>query len=182
LFLRAIGGNGNVKESNSTMKAKKGRILVVDDDKELADTLVEYLSKLGYQGVPAYSGKEALTKFEQGGFQVVITDLKMREMHGMKLLEEVRRLDSRATVIIVTGYGSIESAVEAIKCGAYDFITKPFEMEVMKVIVNRAMERYSILRRLRVFRGLSWTLIISVPLWLLLGIFLALVWKALLFD
>jgi len=97
-------------------------------------------------------------------------------------MEEVRRLDSKATAIIVTGYGSIESAVEAIKCGAYDFITKPFEMEVMKVIVNRPMERHSILRKLHVFRGLSLALIISVPLWLLLGIFLALVWKSALFD
>lgn len=164
------------------MKAKEGRILVVDDDKELADTLVEYLTKLGYQAVPAYGGNEALTKFEQGGFQVIITDLKMPEMDGMKLLEEVRRLDSKATVIIVTGYGSIESAVEAIKCGAYDFITKPFEMNVMKAIVNRAMERHSILRKLHVFRGLSLALIISVPLWLLLGVFLALVWKSVLFD
>jgi len=164
------------------MNEKEGRILVVDDDKELADTLVEYLTKLGYQATPAYGGKEALTTFEQGGFRVIITDLKMPEMDGMKLLEEVRRLDSKATVIIVTGYGSIESAVEAIKCGAYDFITKPFEMEVMRAIVNRAMERHSILRKLHVFRGLSLALIISVPLWLLLGVFLALVWKSVLFD
>jgi len=164
------------------MNEKEGRILVVDDDKELADTLVEYLTKLGYQATPAYGGKEALITFEQGGFRVIITDLKMPEMDGMKLLEEVRRLDSKATVIIVTGYGSIESAVEAIKCGAYDFITKPFEMEVMRAIVNRAMERHSILRKLHVFRGLSLALIISVPLWLLLGVFLALVWKSVLFD
>lgn len=113
---------------------------------------------------------------------MIITDLRMPEIDGMKLLEEVRRLDSKATVIIVTGYGSIESAVEAIKCGAYDFITKPFEMEVIKVIVNRAMERHSILRKLHVFRGLSLALIISVPVWLLLGIFLALIWKSVLFD
>ena len=164
------------------MNEKEGRILVVDDDKELADTLVEYLTKLGYQATPAYGGKEALITFEQGGFRVIITDLKMPEMDGMKLLEEVRRLDSKATVIIVTGYGSIESAVEAIKCGAYDFITKPFEMEVMRAIVNRAMERHSILRKLHVFRGLSLALIISVPLWLLLGVFLALEWKSVLFD
>jgi len=164
------------------MNEKEGRILVVDDDKELADTLVEYLTKLGYQATPAYGGKEALITFEQGGFRVIIADLKMPEMDGMKLLEEVRKLDSKATVIIVTGYGSIESAVEAIKCGAYDFITKPFEMEVMRAIVNRAMERHSILRKLHVFRGLSLALIISVPLWLLLGVFLALVWKSVLFD
>jgi DNA-binding NtrC family response regulator len=159
------------------MNAKEGRILVVDDDKKLADTLVEYLTKLGYQAFPAYGGREGLSKFEQGGFQVIITDLVMPEMDGMNLLEEVKRLDSEATVVIITGHGSIDLAVEAIKRGAYDFITKPFEMNIMKVIVNRAMERHSISRRLHVFRMLSLALVISIPIWLLFGIFLALIWK-----
>jgi len=61
---------------------KEARILVVDDDKQLADNLVEYLSKLGYQAAPAYGGHEALSRFEQGDFQLVITDLKMPEMDG----------------------------------------------------------------------------------------------------
>jgi DNA-binding NtrC family response regulator len=159
------------------MNAKEGRILVVDDDKDLADTLVEYLTKLGYQAFPAYGGREGLNKFEQDGFQLIITDLVMPEMDGMNLLEEVKRRDSEATVIIITGHGSIELAVEAIKRGAYDFITKPFEINTMNVIVNRAMERHSILRRLRVFRVLSLALVISIPVWLLFGIFFALVWK-----
>jgi DNA-binding NtrC family response regulator len=157
---------------------KKGaRILVVDDDKDLADNLVEYLSKLGYQASPAYGGREGLTMFEQGDFQLVITDLKMPEMDGMELLNAVSRLDSRVMVTVITGYGTIESAVEAIKKGAYDFIPKPFKMEELEIIVKRALERHTLLRQLGIFRGLTLALIISVPFWLILGIILALVWK-----
>ena len=156
---------------------KEARILVVDDDKELADNLVEYLSKLGYQAAPAYGGREALTMFEQGDFQLVITDLKMPEMDGMELLEAVKALDRRVVAMVITGYGTIESAVEAIKKGAYDYIPKPFKMEELELIVNRALERHTLLRQLGVFRGLTLALIISVPFWLILGIILALVWK-----
>jgi len=157
---------------------KKGaRILVVDDDKVLADNLVEYLSKLGYQTSPAYGGREGLVTFEQGDFHLVITDLKMPEMDGMELLDAVSRLDSRAMVMVITGYGTIESAVEAIKKGAYDFIPKPFKMKELEIIVKRALERHTLIRQLGIFRGLTLALIISVPFWLILGIVLALVWK-----
>jgi DNA-binding NtrC family response regulator len=132
---------------------------------------------LGYQAAAAYGGREALSRFEQGDFQLVITDLKMPEMDGMELLDAVSRMDSRAIVMVITGYGTIESAVTAIKKGAYDFIPKPFKMEELEVIVKRALERHTLIRQLGVFRGLTLALIISVPLWLVLGIVLALVWK-----
>jgi CheY-like chemotaxis protein len=73
-----------------TSRNNDASIFVVDDDKQLADTLVEYLSKLGYQAAPAYGGREALTMFEQEDFQLVITDLKMPEMDGMGLLDAVK--------------------------------------------------------------------------------------------
>jgi DNA-binding NtrC family response regulator len=156
---------------------KEARILVVDDDKALADTLVEYLLKMGYQAAPAYGGKEALATFEMRDFQLVITDLKMPEMDGMELLDALRKLDSRVMVMVITGYGTIESAVEAIKKGAYDFIPKPFKMEELEIIVKRALDRHTLIRQLGMFRGLTLALIISVPFWLILGIVLALVWE-----
>ena len=158
-------------------KKYDANILIVEDDKVLADNLVEYLSKLGYQASPAYGGREGLTMFEQGDFQLVITDLKMPEMDGMELLDSVSRLDSRVGVMVITGYGTIESAVDAIKKGAYDFIPKPFKLEELEVIIRRALERHTLLRQLGLFRGLTLALIISVPFWLVLGIVLALVWK-----
>ncbi len=156
---------------------KQARILVVDDDKQLADNLVEYMSKLGYQASPAYGGREALRRFEKGDFQLVITDLKMPEMDGMELLDAVSRLDSRVIVMVITGYGTIESAVAALKKGAYDYVPKPFQMEELEIIVKRALERHTLFRQLGIFRGLTLALIISIPFWLILGIILALVWK-----
>jgi len=104
---------------------------------------VEYLSKLGYSATAAYDGREGLHKFEQGDFQLVITDLMMPEMDGMELLEAMKARDSRVIVIVVTGHGTIESAVKAIKKGAYDFIHKPFKMEELMVIINRALKRHT---------------------------------------
>lgn len=100
------------------MNKKEANILVVDDDRQLADNLVEYLSKLGYQTIAAYGGREALARLEKGASQLVITDLKMPEMDGMQVLDAVKKLDSRVIVMVITGYGTIESAVEAIKKGA----------------------------------------------------------------
>jgi DNA-binding NtrC family response regulator len=160
-----------------TIDKQDVRILVVDDDKELADGLVESLSDLGYSAAAAYGGREGLNRFESGAFQLVITDLKMPDMDGMVLLEAVKARDSRAVVMVITGYGTIESAVKAIKNGAYDFIPKPIKMEELEVIINRALERRDLSKQLGVFRGLTLALIISVPVWLILGIVLALLWK-----
>ena len=154
---------------------KDAKILVVDDDKMLADNLVEYLIQLDYHAEAAYGGREALKQFEQGDFQLVITDLKMPEMDGIELMEAVKALDSRAMVMVITGYGTIESAVEAMKGGAYDFIPKPFRMEELEVIVKRALEHHILFRQLGVFRGLTLALLISIPVWLILGIVLAMV-------
>ena len=107
----------------------------------------------------------------------MITDLKMPEMDGIEILDAVKKLDSRVMVMVITGYSTIESAVTAIKKGAYDFIPKPFQMEELEVIVNRALERHTLFSRLGVLRGLTLALIISIPFWLILGIVLALVWK-----
>jgi DNA-binding NtrC family response regulator len=155
---------------------KEARILVVDDDTQMADTLLECLTKFGYRASAAYGGREGLSKFEHGDFQLVITDLVMPEMDGMELLGAVKALDSRVMVMVITGQGTIESAVKAIKNGAYDFIPKPLKMSELEIIISRAVERHTISRQLGVFRGLTLALIISVPIWLILGIVLGFVW------
>ena len=134
------------------------RILVVDDDARLADNLVEYLTRLGYSARAAYNGKEGLAAFQRDDFTVVITDLMMPEMDGMAMLQAVCKLDPDALVIVLTGYGTIESAVTAIKSGACDYITKPLKLEEIEVTVQRALERDRIFRRMRTFRTLFfWT-------------------------
>jgi len=146
-----------------TIDKQDVRILVVDDDKELADGLVESLSDIGYLAEAAYGGREGLNKFESGAFQLVITDLMMPDMGGMELLYAVKDLDSQVVVVVISGYGTIELAVKAIKNGAYDFIPKPVKLEEMEMIIDRALERSKLFKQLGFFRGLTLALVISVP-------------------
>jgi DNA-binding NtrC family response regulator len=152
---------------------KEARILVVDDDREFADSLAEHMSGLGHSVKVAYEGHEGLDRFRTGAFHVVLTDLQMPGMDGIELLHEIKGLDNRCVVVLITGFGTVESAVTAIKEGAYDFITKPVKFDQLDVVVNRALEKRHLVKQLDFFRGLTLAVLISVPLWLILGIILA---------
>lgn len=155
------------------MVNKETRILIVDDDPEFADSLAEHLSGLGHSVKVAYDGQDGLDGFRAGAFHIVLTDLQMPGMDGMALLREIKRLDNRCVVVLITGFGTVKSAVKAIKEGAYDFITKPVKLDEVEVVVNRALEKRHLVKQLDFFRGLTLAVIISVPLWLVLGIILA---------
>jgi DNA-binding NtrC family response regulator len=152
---------------------KETRILIVDDDPEFADSLAEHMSGLGHSVKVAYDGQEGLDRFRAGAFHIVLTDLQMPGMDGMALLHEIKRLDNQCVVLLITGFGTVKSAVKAIKEGAYDFITKPVKLDEVDVVVNRALEKRHLVKQLDFFRGLTLAVIISVPLWLVLGIILA---------
>ena len=159
------------------MPSKEIRILVVDDDTELTDMLVAYLDQLGYTATAAYDSREGFELFQKSRYPLVITDLKMPAMDGIELMERIKAIDRKTLVIVITGHGTIESAVAALKKGAYDFIAKPFKPETLKVIVDRAMDRHTLSSQVGVFRGLTLALIVSVPIWLILGIALGVVWR-----
>ena len=89
---------------------------------------------------------EGVKRFQEGDFQLVITDLMMAEVDGMDLLKTVKGIAARVPVIVITGYGTVKEAVEAIKIGAYDFIEKPVERDKLELIVERALERHTLFR------------------------------------
>jgi len=153
--------------------SKDVQILVIDDDKEVADTLVSQLNHLGLNGTAAYGGLEGLDRFKTDNFKFVLLDLKMPDMDGMEVLKAIKAIDSQAVVLMITGYGTVEAAVAAIKAGAYDFISKPVNMDELEAIINRVLERQTLLSRLSTFRGLALCFVVLVPLWLILGIILA---------
>ncbi len=153
--------------------SKESKILVVDDDKEVANVLVKWLEKKGYPALATYGGPEGIAAFKKGGYDLVITDLVMGEMDGMELLQTVKALDPQVVVLMITGFGSTDMAVMAIQEGAYDFIAKPVDFTFLDVIVNRALERHSLSRRLSISRRLTAALGISIPFWLILGAVLA---------
>jgi len=115
------------------------RILVVDDEAAMRDACRQVLEREGIEVTEAPSGRGALEALAGRAFQLVILDLKMPGMDGMAVLKEIRREHKETSVIVITGYPSVESAVEAMKCGAIDFLPKPFTRESLRVIVRKAL-------------------------------------------
>ncbi len=153
------------------------RVLVVDDEQEVRDTLSNVLKSLDYEPFVAASGKEALEIIKKEPIDVVLSDLYMPEMDGIELLKKVKMINNRVVFLMITAHPTIETAVEAIKKGAYDYLTKPFHIEEVRLKINRALERKGMASSLRTMNGIIWALIFSIPLWLILGIILAKILK-----
>jgi DNA-binding NtrC family response regulator len=117
------------------------KILVVDDSRELREILEEYLGCEGDNVEGANNGKEALEKYRNNFYDLIITDLNMPELAGMELIKTIRQENEVTEFVIITGYASIDSAVEAIKTGAFDYIVKPFRMEELKVVIKNVREK-----------------------------------------
>jgi len=152
---------------------KIGRVMVVDDEENIREVLSNFLSDLGYEVVVATDGQDALNKFNKGEYDLIVSDLLMPSIDGLELLKRIREIDKDVIFLMITGYPSIETAVEAIKKGAYDYITKPFHMEDVKLRIERAFEKKSLRERLHAVQGFAWALLFSIPIWLILGIILA---------
>ncbi len=117
------------------------RIMVVDDERSMREFLEILLRKEGY-GVSSFaSGEEALESFIKESYDLAIVDLKMPGMSGIELLKKIKKLNPETIVIVITAYASVESAIEAMKAGAYDYFIKPFNVDEIKLHIRRALER-----------------------------------------
>ena len=124
-------------------------IMVVDDEKNYLVVLETLLAPEGYEIVTADNGSEALRLVHEADLDLIITDMKMPGMNGMELLDACNKIKPELPVIMMTAYGTIELAVEAMKKNAYDYITKPFENEQIKLTVKKALERYRLIKENR---------------------------------
>ncbi|GJM44877.1 MAG: diguanylate cyclase response regulator [Gemmatimonadota bacterium] len=126
------------------------RILVVDDEESLRLIVSEVLLEEGHEVATAASAEEALRTFREQPFDIVITDIVMGGLSGLDLLDEVRRIDADTVVIIMTSHASVESTTRALRAGAYDFLTKPFdELEWIVAVAKRAEEKVALVRENR---------------------------------
>jgi DNA-binding NtrC family response regulator len=116
------------------------RILFVDDDNDILMMVEQYLQMQGYDVTTVNSGLKALDLIREEEVQIIFTDYKMPEFNGLELLAAVKQFNPLIEVIIVTGYGSMESAVQAMKFGCYDYLQKPFKLEHLKLIIDRIIE------------------------------------------
>jgi DNA-binding NtrC family response regulator len=122
------------------------KILFVDDDSAIRSIVDSYLTREGYKVSLAESGVEALKLLKDKKFDIVFTDFKMPGIDGIELLTRIKEYSPEIEVIIVTGHGTLESAVKAMKTGSYDYLQKPFKLDLLKIIIDRIVEEKKIKR------------------------------------
>jgi DNA-binding NtrC family response regulator len=132
-----------------------GKVLVVDDKELMRDSVAAILSRKGHVVVTAPDGKGALARIADKRPECVVTDLQMPGMNGLELLEEIRRIDAELPVVFMTAFGSVETAVEAMRKGAFDYVTKPFSGDELSISVERALEHARLLRENQVLRAVA---------------------------
>lgn len=126
------------------------RILIIDDEQSMCDMLTADLSLRGFEVVCKTSPDAALTEFHQSAFEVVLTDLNMPGIDGIEVCSQIVANRPDVPVVVMTAFGSLESAVAAIRAGAYDFVTKPIELEVLALTLERAVRHHQLQDRVRV--------------------------------
>jgi two-component system, NtrC family, response regulator AlgB len=128
------------------------RLIIVDDEKNIRQSLTTFFRSLGHEALPAESAAEALAAFGENAPDLVLTDFKMAEINGLELLKTIRRRRADCQVILMTAYATVENAVAAMKAGAYDYVTKPFTLEQIQHIVERALQLQGLQAENRVLR------------------------------
>src|SRR5262249_13032243 len=132
--------------------SRKGMILVIDDEEVMREILETLLTRAGYDVRLACSGAEGLELARATPFDAAIVDIMMPGLDGIATLDELKRIDEDLAVIIITAYASVESAIAAMKNGAFDYITKPFKNDEVIVVVRNAMERRRLVNENRALR------------------------------
>ncbi len=127
-------------------------ILVADDDAVARDLLVEALRKEGYQVEAVANGAQAIERGRQKRFDVVLTDIRMGSVDGLEVLREIKQISPDTPIVLLTAFGSMEGAIEAIKQGAYDYLAKPFKKEEIKLVVRRSLNHVRLVRENARFR------------------------------
>jgi two-component system, NtrC family, response regulator HydG len=128
-------------------------VIVVDDDREMANVLYDVLTEAGYRVLRSSSGRDALALVKEQVPDLLITDLRMSGMSGHQLQLELKRVAPSLPVIIITAFGSIPTAIESMKLGAFDYLTKPFGNDELLLVVSRALEDYQLRQEVRRLRG-----------------------------
>ncbi|WEK34390.1 MAG: sigma-54 dependent transcriptional regulator [Candidatus Pseudobacter hemicellulosilyticus] len=127
-------------------------ILIIDDEKAIRKTLSEILSYEGYKIEEAGDGEEGLKKFKERAFDVVLCDIKMPKLDGIEFLDKAREANPDVPVIMISGHGTIETAVEAVKKGAYDYISKPPDLNRLLITIRNAMDKTNLVAETKVLK------------------------------
>ena len=127
-------------------------ILIIDDERAIRKTLTEILSFEGYKIDEAADGEEGLKKFREKTYDVVLCDIKMPKLDGLEFLQKAGEINPDTPIIMISGHGNIETAVEAVKKGAYDFISKPPDLNRLLITIRNAMEKNNLVIEAKVLK------------------------------
>ena len=142
---RPDGQVATCPEGATWQKAQKGeemmkkKILIVDDEKDTCEALMEILSDEGFQTFFALSGRSALTILKKRKPDLVLLDIKMPKMDGIEVMRRIQKINKDLVVVMITAYGALNTAKAAMRLGAYDYVTKPFDMKLIKAVVKEAL-------------------------------------------
>ena len=120
------------------------KVLIADDERHIAEGLQMLLAEEGYDVETATDGRKAWDKVSSGDFGLVLADLKMPKMDGLELFAQMRETGIDSEIIIITGKGTVATAVEAMRHGAYDYLTKPLDLDRLKALIPKALEKYQV--------------------------------------
>jgi two-component system response regulator HydG len=132
--------------SNRIMNDEQSRVLIIDDEPLHAEAVAESLQRVGYECAVATCGAAGARKIEEEDFDVILTDLRMEDMDGLAILRKAKQSSPDAEVVVITGHGDVKTAVEAIKQGAANYLTKPVDLVELRAIVEKAAERQRLAR------------------------------------
>jgi len=124
----------------------KGKILIVDDEESVRYSFKRLLNEFDYSVHTAQNGAGAIDKFNKETYDLVVLDVRLPDMSGLEVLQQIKALDPKAVILIITAFGTTETAIEAIKMGAYDYILKPFDIPVMKKLIKEALSSSLLMR------------------------------------
>ena len=124
----------------------KGNVLIVEDNEDLCQTLADVLKKQGNKVRTAYTGEDALGILQKAIIDLVLLDIKLPDLNGLKILQKIRDNDPDILVIMITALTDAQPAVDAMKMGAYDYLMKPFELDELRIVVAKALETHHLKR------------------------------------
>ena len=127
-------------------------ILIIDDERNIRKTLTEILTYEGYKIEEAADGEEGLKKFKEKNYDLVLCDIKMPKLDGIEFLEKAKEINADVPIIIISGHGNIETAVDAVKKGAFDYISKPPDLNRLLITLRNAMDRTDLVAEAKVLK------------------------------
>ncbi|MBS4070230.1 MAG: sigma-54-dependent Fis family transcriptional regulator, partial [Algoriphagus sp.] len=127
-------------------------ILIIDDERAIRNVLKDILSNEGFKVEEAADGEEGLKKFQAGSFDVVLCDIKMPKLDGIEFLQKVMETGTDIPVIMISGHGNIETAVDAVKKGAFDYISKPPDLNRLLITIRNAMDKTTLVQETKVLK------------------------------